>query len=97
MVSGPASCPAALSSPRSLTIRCWERGLRPLVGLRGDEPVAFEDPPHGGDRRHLVDLAPEVMGDGFRAGVMSGCAQLAAELDDQVLGTRPSAACGAAG
>src|SRR5713226_7910082 len=56
--------------------------LRTLVGLRGDEPVAFEDPPHGRNRRQLVNLAEEVMSDRFRPGVVTGRGQLVAKPND---------------
>ena len=53
--------------------------------LRVDESVALEDPPHGRDRGHIVDLALEVISDGLWSGVMSGRGQLVAEFDDQLL------------
>src|SRR5260370_6561330 len=62
-----------------------ERGLWSLVRLRGDESLAFENPPHRRCRRNLVDLAIEVMCDGLGSGVMPIGSQLGAKLDDQLL------------
>ncbi len=61
--------------------------MRPSVACAAgrNEAIAFEDPPHGRDRGHVVDLAPEVMCDGLGSSVMSGGGQLAAKLADELL------------
>lgn len=40
------------------------------MGLRRDQPVAFEDPPDGRDGGQLADAANEVMSDGLGTGVV---------------------------
>src|SRR5437660_1498402 len=54
-----------------LGLKTDERGPRALVRLRSNQAVAFEDPPHGRDRGHAFDLADEVMGYGFRPGIVT--------------------------
>jgi hypothetical protein len=50
------------------------------VRLRGNQAIAFQDPPEGRDRRHPVDLADEVMGDGFGPGIVIAGDELLAQL-----------------
>jgi hypothetical protein len=59
-----------------------ERAFRLLLGLRGDQPVAFEDAPDRGHRGDVGIGEPEVVRDGVWAAVVAGRVELVAQLDD---------------
>src|SRR5207237_9753317 len=65
-----------------------EGGARSLVRLGSDQAVAFEDPPHGCDRGHPLDLANQMMGDGIRPRIVTGIDQLLAQSHDSGLDFR---------
>ena len=48
----------------------------------GDKAVALQDPPHGRDRGRSIDLADQVMSDGFGPGIMTVGDQLLAQPQD---------------
>jgi hypothetical protein len=57
-----------------------------LWGWGGNEVVAAEDAADGADRRDLLQLGGQVVGDGVRAGVEAGGGQVGSQLEDQGLG-----------
>ena len=59
------------------------------MGLGCDQAMAFEDPPDGGDRGHLLEAASQVVGDAVGTGVVAGSGQLLAERQDGGLSFRP--------
>src|ERR1700682_3475062 len=71
-----------------LGLEANEGRLRTLVRLRRDESVAFEDAPDGGERRHPVDLADEVMGDGLGPSIVTAGDELLTKPQDLSLHVR---------
>lgn len=53
-----------------------ERESRPLVRLRGDQPVAPKDAPYRRRRGNRLEAAAEMVGDRRRPGVVTGLGQL---------------------
>jgi hypothetical protein len=67
-----------------LSLEADKGSLGPFVWLGRDQALALEDAPDGDPRRSLVEAAGEVMKDGLRTGIESGCRELGAELEDGV-------------
>jgi hypothetical protein len=65
-----------------LSLEADEGGARPLMGLRDDQTLAFENAPDGGDRRRVVELGLEPLADALRTVVVACLTQLSAESDD---------------
>lgn len=64
-------------------LEAHKRRAGTLVRLWGDQAVAPEDAPDGGARwKVLRQACGEVVGDGLRSGVVTGCQQLLAQLED---------------
>src|SRR5207245_7154859 len=65
-----------------LGLKADEGAARPLLGLGCDQAVTFEDAPDRRHCRHWFGATDEVVGDGLRAGVVTGLVQLLAELEN---------------
>ena len=68
-----------------LGLEADERGSRPLVRLRSDQPVAGEDAPDRRHRRRAADLEAEMVGDRVWAAVVAGVSKLPSQANDRGL------------